>query len=861
MSDPCSFPDVMQALLAVGNPAPGSNYVASIQTFVKTLALHTRADMVAVFEMTGRDTFNHSFLYNTANDSFDCPHTDGYRLSDYPQLAAAVRDRKAILEESIDHLRTDSPRDYAFHSRIGTRGFIMSPSVHENDISGFVVMRNPDFAASRQLIDSLPVIGAYLGSVRMNFSRQESLSQLEQLLLRDGSVLHKEQGFLNVLCRDYTSIYYVDLNTDTLEPLKIERSANAAAINELKAETPLSASALIRQYGETYVLPASQQTFFAALDPAHIAAELAHSERFVFRYQSHPNLVGQQYFEGQVVRFLAGGYDGKVFVGFRHIDDVVAQEREIEAVRTRTIAQLRAQNDVLSALGKIYFAILAIDLDRDVYEEISADSAIHSLTGSRGCASAEMTELCSKFAVPEYREQLLQFYDLSTLSDRLQTDETTAAEYMTLTGDWHTARFIAQRRDADGRVTHALYVLRIISDVKRRERNWIAIAEDASRASKAKTEFMSQLAHDIRTPLNAIAGFTTIAQAHLDDPQRLADALEKIHSSESFLQELVNNSLDIAQIENGKLELHPERTDLEALFAQLRLSMDQAAAKKELRVQYDLHDIHERFVTVDAVRLKQICTNLMTNAIKYTPNGGTVTFEAFEAPADSGSVRFTVLVRDTGIGMSKEFLDQMYSMFTRETDTRVNKIQGYGLGLSIVKRLTDCMDGKIDVDSKPGKGTTFRVAFTLPVCGDAPDDGRQQAQSAAAACRGMHLLVAEDNDLNYEVISELLLMYGIDCERAENGSVCVEKFQSAAPGQYDAILMDMQMPVMNGLQATAILRSLEEHEARSVPIIAMTANAFKEDVQRCLNAGMNAHLAKPVDVNQLLQTLAGILHK
>ena len=258
--------------------------------------------------------------------------------------------------------------------------------------------------------------------------------------------------------------------------------------------------------------------------------------------------------------------------------------------------------------------------------------------------------------------------------------------------------------------------------------------------------------------------------------------------------------------------------------------------------------------------MKQICTNLMSNAIKYTPNGGTVSFEAFEAPAGDGQVNFTAVVRDTGIGMSKDFLDQMYSMFTRETDTRINKIQGYGLGLSIVKRLTDCMNGKIDVDSTLGKGTTFRVNFVLPT-GTAEAEHAKNGQNAADLCRGMHLLVAEDNDLNYEVISELMQMYDITCDRAENGSVCVEKFQSAAPGSYDAILMDMQMPVMNGLQATSILRSLGEGDAHTVPIIAMTANAFKEDVQRCLNAGMNAHLSKPVDVAQLLETLAKVKKK
>lgn len=857
MSIPCDFSAVMQKLLAIGNPAPGSNMAVTMMDFVKVLALHTRAETVCVFEVTGRETFNRVFLYNAQTDSFDKPYTDDFRFSDFPQLAAAVAAHSAIVEENIDHLQTDSPQDYAMLRAFGTKRFIMSPSVHENAVSGFVIIQNPDFAASRQLVDSLPLIGGYLGSVRMNFQRQGSLAQMGQLMMPDGTAQRKEQGFLNVLCRDYTSIYYADLNADTIEPLKIEQTANAARIDGLNDGSVLKCSVLIRQYGENYVVPATREEFLRSMSAEHIAAELANNERFVFRYQSYPNHVGQQFFEGQIVRFLADTYDGKVFVGFRHIDNLVAQEREHEALRTRTIEQLRASNEVLSALSKIYFAIFDIDLVNDVYEEISSESDIHHLTGNRGCASDEMVELCNNFAVPEYREQLLQFFDLTTLPDRLKTDDTTAAEYQTLTGDWHTARFIVQRRAKDSRATNVLFVMRLISDVKRRERNWIEIAEEASRASKAKTEFMSQLAHDIRTPLNAIAGFTTIATAHLHEPERLAQDLEKIRSSESFLQELVNNSLDIAQIENGKLELHPERTDIQATFAQLRLAMDQAAAKKELQVRYNLHDIAERWVLVDAVRLKQICTNLMTNAIKYTPAGGTVAFEAFETPADADRVQLTVVVEDTGIGMSKEFLDQMYSSFTRETDTRINKIQGYGLGLSIVKQLTDCMNGKIDVDSRPGEGTTFRVAFTLPVCGHG-EDTKQQAQTAAAVCRGMHLLVAEDNDLNYEVISELLQMHGIPCDRAENGSVCVEKFRAAAPGTYDAILMDMQMPVMNGIQATGILRNLAESEARTVPIIAMTANAFKEDVQRCLNAGMNAHLAKPVDMNKLLDTLAKV---
>lgn len=250
--------------------------------------------------------------------------------------------------------------------------------------------------------------------------------------------------------------------------------------------------------------------------------------------------------------------------------------------------------------------------------------------------------------------------------------------------------------------------------------------------------------------------------------------------------------------------------------------------------------------------------NLLSNAVKYTSDGGTVTLEMYEEMLPgTNRIRLVSRVQDSGIGMSREYMDVMYAKFSRAVDTRVNQVRGSGLGLSVVKELTDLLGGQVQVESAPEQGTKFMLSFTFPYVDAAEVPTRAgQEEDVAEACKGMHLLVAEDNDLNYEVASELLAMQGISCDRAENGAACVERFQHAPEGTYNAILMDMQMPVMDGVQATETIRHMTRRDAVTIPIIAMTANAFQQDVASCMSAGMNGHLAKPFDLAKLLPMLA-----
>ena len=377
----------------------------------------------------------------------------------------------------------------------------------------------------------------------------------------------------DVLCRDYTSVYYVDLEKNTLELLKLDRIANAANFIPVENPKPLDYTETIKIYAEKYIASESIDFFKKTMDIQNLKDELKNKERLVFRYRSVPNLLRQQYFETVIVRISLTVSDYKLLLGFRHIDDIVAIEQKKQFELEQALAEANLKNEVISALSQIYYTIFLIDLEKDTFKEISGKSGSHRLAGKTGCASYEMNKLCNEFIVPEYKDRLLQFFDISTLAKRLENEETIATEYLTTDNNWHTARFIVRKRNEANTVTDVLYVTQIISASKRREQSWISIAEEANKANVAKTEFISQIAHDIRTPMNAIMGFTDIAATHLTEPDKVKYSLEKIKLSGNFLLELVNEVLDISKIENGQMKITPKEINICEIFDEFSPSL------------------------------------------------------------------------------------------------------------------------------------------------------------------------------------------------------------------------------------------------------------------------------------------------
>ena len=381
-------------------------------------------------------------------------------------------------------------------------------------------------------------------------------------------------------------------------------------------------------------------------------------------------------------------------------------------------------------------------------------------------------------------------------------------------------------------------------------------AQKAQAANDAKTRFLFNMSHDIRTPMNAIIGYADLLEKHLDDKPLVRDYVEKIRTSSRFLLSLINYVLEMARIESGKAVLKAEVGCLDELVRSLDAVFEPLAKEKQLTYTCTTH-IEHPYVYTDRTKIREIFLNIVSNAIKYTPEGGHVRLTMTEQPCDTpNAAQYTVVVQDDGIGMSADYLPHVFEEFSREHTSTESKVVGTGLGLPIVKSLVQLMGGTIDVESELGKGSTFTVVLTLPLATKAQveQSTRPQSSEVLAALAGKRLLLAEDNDLNAEIAQTILQENGLVVDHVADGVQCVAAIKEKPAGYYAAVLMDIQMPNMDGYAAAQAIRALPDDRAK-VPILAMTANAFEEDRQRAFAAGMNDHIAKPINVSALLEAL------
>jgi len=381
----------------------------------------------------------------------------------------------------------------------------------------------------------------------------------------------------------------------------------------------------------------------------------------------------------------------------------------------------------------------------------------------------------------------------------------------------------------------------------------------ADAASSAKSRFLFNMSHDIRTPMNAIIGFTALIRKHQSEPDKVDDYLGKIESSSQFLLSLINNVLEMARIESGNTVLEETVWSSGQFIDALSSVFSEQMKRKGIAFTVKA-DIRHSCVYCDTVKLQKIFLNIISNAYKFTPAGGTVSMELKELPSEKeGCAKYQTTISDTGIGMSKEFLPHIFEEFTREMNATESKIEGTGLGMPIVRQLVELMGGTITVTSEPGRGTTFVVTIHHRIADESALKKPDSSDDVPASFAGKRILLAEDNDLNAEIAIEILSDAGFRVDRAEDGIICVDRLVTQAAGYYDVILMDIQMPNLNGYEATRRIRALSDVQKARIPILAMTANAFEEDKQNALAAGMNGHLAKPIDVPALMKALAAVL--
>ena len=887
--DPQFAQDILKQLMTIDRSRNPQELNDAILTLLHLIGRYSNAERVYLFdkldydpqnlpaELLSEDTANPEIYSNTLEWCADGIPSKKDALKYVPACYIIdwldiFHSKRPVLIENLEDVKYTMPVEYKYLKRAHIFAAFIMPIFYHSELHGFIGIDNPHNKLSDLFIQQITFAGTHLSTSRENIRMLSLLEEKQADLQNNLDLLQNERQILMVLCEDSISVFRVNLMNNTARTVKLEHHANVTNSISPAGDRILCYTDELRSYYDHFVLKDSAPNLLEHLTPEALQKELTGKDRISYRYQSLPNSLDQVFFEVRVTKILQTDDNFEVLIAFRHIDDIVKEERQHQRELEQALYETKKKNQILSTISKIYVSIYRINLISDQYDVISDDMFGNTSATHTGSARLMFREICHTTVAPEYLEQSLHFFNLSTLQQRLRYDETTAIEYLAQDGNWHLMRFIVQKRDLSGNVTEVLCVIRIVSEEKRREKYWIVAAEEANKASAAKSDFLSRMSHDIRTPMNVIMGLVNLSRNHLDasfkdgfsitDYEKLKDYLNKIQLSGTHLQQLVNDILDMSRIESGNFELMAQPLKVSDTIRFLEQTIFSSPGTKPLNFLCKKHHILYDTILADSLRLGQIYLNLLSNAVKYTPEGGTVQLEIYEEPAtDPDHIRLISIISDTGIGMTEDFMKVMYSDFSRAVDTRVNKVRGSGLGLSIVKRLVDLMDGTIEVKSKPQKGTTFYLTLEFPyIEDDSPEasGGSLIPETEVHPDRPLKLLVAEDNELNYEILEEQLLPYDIHCIRAEDGKQCLHIFQTSEMEStpFDAILMDMQMPVMSGVEATKNIRAFPGTYARNIPIIATTANAYQEDIRECLDAGMNTHLSKPLDIEKLVRMLA-----
>lgn len=518
---------------------------------------------------------------------------------------------------------------------------------------------------------------------------------------------------------------------------------------------------------------------------------------------------------------------------------------------------------ILNQMSSVIHDYIAdVNLIEDNFRILSSRSNAHLVPDSIGCYSKRVAYMAEAIVVPKDRELYSKALDPEEICRRLQEESSYIATYSVIDeeGDIRTKNMTFFPIDL--RIGRVCLVCTDITDSVRALENALAFAREADRA---KSDFLSSMSHDIRTPMNAIMGMTTLALAFPDDRERVDNCLHKIDLANRHLLSLVNDVLDMSRIERSKVVMNLRELSISDLVQAVCAIIEPQAKSAGLQFFVKKKDSCGEYFQGDSLRINQILINLLSNAVKFTPEGGRVDFliEGIVPLEEEKHIRYRFTIRDTGIGMPEDLLKHIFEPFVRAATAM--RIEGTGLGLSITKGLVEQMNGKITVDSHPGKGTVFQVELEFEAAVNA-ERACKKAKVGNSGCRserpftGRTFLIAEDHPINSELLSTLLEMDGADSVVTTDGVQAVREFESTAQGTYDAILMDIQMPNMTGYEATRAIRKLNRPDAGTIPIVAMTANAFSEDVQASLNAGMNAHVAKPIDVEVLRDTLGKVLN-
>ncbi len=676
-------------------------------------------------------------------------------------------------------------------------------------------------------------------------------------------VAEKRGEYKNAVLADAIIILEVNLTKNQIcEGIWRKKDGSRMSVEELLGtDLPCDYDAYIIHWADTYIDEGSRKLFLENTDRMYLYKQFEQGKsEITFEYYAK-SLEGEKIFVRRSTYLAADKKSGDV-IAYNNVKDITEQKRKENQM------QQYEQMLIMTASG-MYQGVRQVDLEdfSTVYLSFADNHIVPYEKGDwstwldgqeRNVHPDDMERVREKLCM----ENLLEM----PVGGSFRCDFRSRGKNANgLHRVYSTSAFKAER---DGK----LYVSLVTMDNTVAVENEIrqkALIEDAllraESASKAKTKFLSNMSHDIRTPMNAIIGFTTLALTHIDNKERVQGYLRKIDVSSNHLLSLINDVLDMSRIESGKIHLEETEFRLTDVIQELKNMLMLEMQSKNLKFHIDMEDASDGHIICDKLRLNQILLNLLSNAMKFTAPGGSVNVRISKMlEADNGEAMYEFRVKDTGIGMSEEFQKHIFEPFERERTSTVSGVQGTGLGMAITKNLVEMMGGTISVVSKKDVGTEFTVQLPMKKVSAkqaAALDNRKKENTPAdgMSMKGKRLLLVEDNDLNREIAREILSEAGLIVEEAEDGSIAIDRLLEKGPGYYSFVLMDVQMPIMDGYTATQEIRSFENKELANIPIIAMTANAFEEDKREAMEAGMNAHVAKPIDVKQLMDAMESVL--
>lgn len=843
---------IVSQLLILDQISDRATYDALIPSLLENIGQITHANRAYIFSIHEEEECYYRNAYEWCQDGVT-PQIENLQhvpAALIPYWDGTLRRGKAISIWDLETVRDTMPAEYEILHAQDIRSIAVLPIFAAGKFVGFIGLDDPDQSVYDIASKMLQVISGHLGCIRSHLDAQETLRESRAQLKSQLISLQRETYLVDALASDYRCIVRCNLTQDTAQTIK----------GSTRCPTGTSGvfSEWVRKAYDEYIIHASAPDFLSFFDRKQLLAALSAKQILNYRLEVVPDEAGHRYLEVQIAP-LHSVEDGqhKIAIGIRSIDDLVLREKCLEAKKERARKHLQFRKDLIATIGKIYCAIYFLDLDKGTYMEITGKSAYQNTLGNEGLLN-KGNRIVRRFLVaPESQASMKNFLDPSTLSDRLRERDTLCQSYLTTDGIWHLGRFLVKGRHEDGSIATLLYTIHDIDETKRAEiayqEELKKSAREAQIANQAKTDFLRRMSHDIRTPINGILGMIEIADNHPTDIEKLKDCRHKIRQAAGTLLSMVSDILDMNKLESGMLEPESVPFDIWALLMEVNHLTEMQAPAYGVTVHVKNPPFPVRRVIGSPTFLRRVLLNIASNALKYNRRGGRIEFSCDKIELTGEKVYFTLTCADTGIGMSPSFQQRAFEPFTQESNTARTHYMGTGLGLSIVKEFISKMGGTITLSSQKDVGTRFTI--TIPFTIDHASQEAETVSQSPVSLSGLHVLLVEDNELNREIALCLLEKEGMEITTCENGAEAVKAFRESPLGYYDLILMDIMMPVMDGYEASRRIRSLPRRDASLIPIFAMTANAFQDDIEKSHQSGMNEHLTKPLHTKTMLDAI------